>query len=64
MSEDGPVRLCPYVVGYETEPAGSDVADPRIRCGQPATVRLDDGAWLCAAHARLVRAERDGPSGS
>ncbi|MDH3496955.1 MAG: hypothetical protein OER21_09340 [Gemmatimonadota bacterium] len=56
-------HACPYVVGYETEPAGSDVADPRIRCGQPATVQLDDGARLCATHARLARAERDQQDG-
>jgi hypothetical protein len=40
------------VVGYEDEPAGSDVADPRIRCGEPATVRVGGDEWLCVRHAK------------
>lgn len=52
------MRTCQYVVGYEREVPGSDVADPRIRCGEPATERLDDGMWLCPLHARLMRRER------
>ncbi len=51
-------RVCHYVVGYEPEPAGSDVADPRIRCGEEATVRVDDEEWLCPKHAALVREGR------
>lgn len=51
-------RACQFVVGYEREVPGSDVADPRIRCGEPATERLGDGLWLCPEHARLVREER------
>jgi len=49
------MRECPYVVGYVEEPAGSDVADPRLRCGRPATVEVDGGRWLCEEHARVVR---------
>ncbi len=45
-------RACQYVVGYEDEPAGSDVADPRIRCGEPATVRVGGDEWLCVRHAK------------
>ncbi len=50
-------RSCPYVVGYQREPAGSDVADPRIRCGKPATEQIDDDLWACPEHATIYREE-------
>ena len=53
------MNTCQHVVGYEPEVPGSDVADPRIRCGEPATVRLDDGMWLCPKHAAQERRERE-----
>ncbi len=59
------MRTCQYVVDYQDEPPGSDVADPRIRCGKPATVRVDDYLWLCEEHARAVRKkdrQRDDPA--
>lgn len=49
------METCRYVVGYEREVPGSDVADPRIRCGEPATVQLESGMWVCAKHARLLQ---------
>ena len=48
------MHTCNYVVDYEQEPAGSDVSDPRIRCGELATVCVGDGTWLCEQHARIV----------
>ena len=48
---------CRYVVGYEREVPGSDVADPRIRCGEPATGRSASGMWVCPKHAALIRAD-------
>ena len=45
-----PEPVCQYIVGYEREVPGSDAADPRIRCGEPAVVQLDSGMWVCAAH--------------
>ncbi len=57
---DGAVEhTCQFVVGYEREVPGSDVADPRVRCGRPATERLQDGTWLCPQHAEEVRRERE-----
>lgn len=53
---DAPV--CQYVVGYEQEVPGSDAADPRIRCGEPASEQLDSGMWVCAEHARAIREGR------
>ena len=47
-----PLRECPFVVAFVEEPAGSDVADPRVRCGKPATVELDDGRTLTYNDAR------------
>jgi hypothetical protein len=55
---DPSMNTCQYVVGYEPEVPGSDVADPRLRCGEPATVRLEDGTWLCSTHAERARLER------
>lgn len=52
------MNTCQYVVGYEREVPGSDVADPRIRCGEPATVQLDDGIWLCPKHAAEARRQQ------
>ena len=46
---------CQYVVGYEPEVPGSDVADPRVRCGEPAGEQSASGMWLCAKHAAIVR---------
>jgi hypothetical protein len=56
MTEDRPA--CQFVIGYEREVPGSDVADPRIRCNEPATVQLDDGMWVCPRHAQEVRDQR------
>lgn len=50
-------ETCQYVVGYEREVPGSDVADPRVRCGEPVTEQAASGMWLCARHARQVRDE-------
>lgn len=44
-------HACQFIIGYEREVPGSDVADPRIRCKEPATVQLEDGMWVCAKHA-------------
>jgi hypothetical protein len=52
------METCQIVVAYEREVPGSDVADPRIRCGQPATVKLDDGTWVCPEHAEEARRGR------
>ena len=49
---------CQFVIGYEREVPGSDVADPRVRCREPATVQLDDGTWLCPKHAGERRKDR------
>lgn len=51
------MRQCQYVVAYEEEPPGSDVADPRIRCGENATVRTDGELWLCEKHASIGGAQ-------
>ncbi len=48
------MRFCQYVVAYEEEPAGSDVADPRVRCGKPATIELEGGLWCCPEHAEII----------
>lgn len=48
-------ETCQYVVGYEREVPGSDVADPRVRCGEPATAQAASGMWLCARHAQEMR---------
>ena len=55
------MQFCQYVVAYEEEPPGSDIADPRVRCGQPATVRLESGLWFCPEHAQTVRNLPDRP---
>jgi hypothetical protein len=52
------VQTCQHVIGYEPEVPGSDVADPRIRCGEPATVRREDGTWVCPKHAGRDREDR------
>ncbi|MFB3107114.1 MAG: hypothetical protein ACE1ZA_19630, partial [Pseudomonadales bacterium] len=54
------MRICQFVIDYEQELPGSDVSDPRIRCGEPATfcVRGSDadrkGIWLCKRHAQAL----------
>lgn len=58
VPEDEPqqsTRTCPVVVGYQAEPPGSDVADPRIRCGKPATVQVAPDLWMCGEHAGGAR---------
>ena len=55
------MRFCQYVVAYEEEPAGSDVADPRVRCGKPATIELESGLWCCPEHAGLIHDSQDRP---
>ena len=53
-------RTCQYVVGYEREVPGSDVADPRVRCGETASEQVTSGMWLCPKHAELVREHGEG----
>ena len=55
------MQFCQYVVAYEEEPAGSDVADPRVRCGKPATIELESGLWCCPEHAEIVHDSLDRP---
>ncbi len=55
------MQFCQYVVAYEEEPAGSDVADPRVRCGKPATIELESGLWCCPEHAEIIHDSRDRP---
>lgn len=50
-----PDPTCQFVIGYEPEVPGSDAADPRIRCGEPAVEQLSSGMWVCAEHATLAR---------
>ena len=55
------MQFCRYVVAYEEEPAGSDVADPRVRCGKPATIELESGLWYCPEHAEIIHDSQDRP---
>ena len=55
------MQLCQYVVAYEEEPAGSDVADPRVRCGKPASIELESGVWCCPEHAEIIHDSLDRP---
>ncbi len=55
------MQFCQYVVAYEEEPAGSDVADPRVRCGKPATIELESGLWRCPEHAEIIHDSLDCP---
>ncbi len=55
------MQFCQYVVAYEEEPAGSDVADPRVRCGKPASIELESGLWCCPEHAEIIHDSLDRP---